>query len=362
MAAQPRTLTGVPLPGTMRAAVLRGPGDVALEELPRPEPGPGEVLVQVRVTGICGSDLHVFKGTSPEPMAPRPVLGHETMGVVAQLGDGVDGLSVGQRVGVEPLVPCGRCDDCRTGRYHLCRRLKLIGMEITGGFAEFLVAPASNCFPLPPQVSDEAASLLDCVAVGVHMVQRAGIVPGDRVLVMGGGTIGLMAAQVARAVGAWEVFVADLSPYRRSLAFRLGLDEAFDAGDPQFVESVLHRTDGLGVDRVIEAVGGRAETIAQALKVVRPGGTVAFAGIFTGPRSVDLWAMLSKEVSLVPAWSYAYWGGRREFQIAIDLLARGVVNAEAVISHRFGLSKIGVALEHAMDSSRACKVVVYPSQ
>ncbi|MDI6871102.1 MAG: galactitol-1-phosphate 5-dehydrogenase [Bacillota bacterium] len=342
----------------MKAAVLHGPRELRVEERPRPAPGKGEVLLRVGATGVCGSDLHVVNGVSPEPMAPNPVLGHETMGTVVAVGEGVQAFQPGQRVGVEPLIGCGQCDFCRSGNYHLCTRLELIGMERLGGFAEYLVAPQDKVFTLPDSVSDEAAAILDCVAVAVHVLNRAPLELGDTVVVLGGGTIGLIIAQLAKARGAARVVVTDLSERRLALAREVGADEAVNAGSQPFEE--LKARLGGRVDVVIEAVGGKAPTINQALQLVRPRGTIVFMGIFIEPVPVDLWQALRYEVTIRAAWSYAYHDMKREFATALELAAGGQLKLDPLVTHRFTLDRVAEAFAQAGRASEAVKVVVRP--
>lgn len=342
----------------MRAAVFHEGSGIKLEQRPVPEPEKNEVLIKVLATGICGSDLHVIKGISPEPIVPLPVLGHETMGEVVEVGKQVKSISVGDRVGVEPLLPCGLCDYCQTGLYHLCSKLQLIGMEKPGGFAEFTKAPEAKVFKLPASISDEAASVLDCVAVAVHVLKRAGLVPGEKIAVLGAGTIGIMIAQLALAWGASAAYITDLSDFRLKIAEEVGVNGVYNAGESGFEKRLIK--DSGGIDRVVEAVGGKAPTINQALKIVRPGGTVTFMGIFTEPVPVDLWEALHKEVSIVPAWSYAYWGNRREFEIAVDVLARGLIKVDPLITHQYNLNEVTEAFEVACQTDSALKVIVKP--
>lgn len=343
---------------TMLAAIFHEGKGLQVEERKVPEPGCDEVLVKVGATGICGSDLHVIKGISPESIVPLPILGHETMGTVTAVGKRVRELKIGDRVAIEPLLPCGTCGYCQIGMYHLCTRLELIGMEKSGGFAQYLVAPADRVFKLPDSIDDDSASILDCVAVAVHVLKRTRITPSEKVAVLGGGTIGIISAQLALAWGASAAYVTDFSDYRLEIARRVGVTGTYNAGEIGFEEELLE-TSG-GIDRVIEAVGGNAPTINQALRLVRPGGSVTFMGIFTQPVPVDLWEALHKEASIVPAWSYAYWGNMREFEIAVDLLARKVIDIRPLITHCYKLDEVGEAFDKAMQADSALKVVVHP--
>jgi 2-desacetyl-2-hydroxyethyl bacteriochlorophyllide A dehydrogenase len=351
----------------MKAALFYGGPDIRVEELERPEPGPGEVLVRVRAAGICGSDLHGYRRARPEPLGPGRQSGHELAGTVAALGPGVVGLSVGQRVGIEPehLIGCGKCPYCRRGDTHLCATRGLRHGERHGshGFSELDVCAATNVHPLPESVSDEAASILDCYACAVHAVRRAPILPHTTAVVIGTGAIGMNVGQVARTSGAQRVIMVGTRPPPLAIAREAGAADAGVAGsegDP--VRAVLDLTGGEGADVVFETVGGDAPTLEQAVQMARRGGTVCSLGIFTTPPVLDERTAYRKELTITWSNSYSTWQGISEYQIALDLLASGRVRAEPLITHHYPLDRIGEAFAAAADkrASGAIKVLVHP--
>src|SRR5437867_2198059 len=264
----------------MLSAFCPAPGRMELREAPRPTPGPGQVLVRIRSCGICGSDLHYYHGGLPVP----PVCpGHEISGEVAEVAAGVDAVRPGDRVTVEPLITCHRCPACRVGDYQLCRNLQLLGIHADGGFAEYRCVPAYAVFKLPDAMDLTVAALTEPTAVCVHAVRLAGVRLGDRVVVLGAGTIGLLAALAARAAGAAEVLVTARHPHQHEAATRLGARPFSDADDGMLTDY----TSGHPVDVVIETVGGSADTLNQALFHVRPAGTVSVLGVFTAPVSMN---------------------------------------------------------------------------
>src|SRR6478609_7860282 len=211
---------------TMRVSVLRGIGQVDIEERPTPEPAADEVLVEVGSVGVCGSDVHYYEHgrIGPYVVDSPLVLGHEAGGVVAALGSDVTSLQVGQRVSIEPGVPCRSCPQCLAGRYNLCPDVRFFATPpYDGAFAEFVAMPAAFVHPVPDSMSDDAAGLLEPLSVGVWACRRGQIEPGSTVLVTGAGPVGLVAAQTARAYGADAVTVTDVNPHRLGLAERLGL-------------------------------------------------------------------------------------------------------------------------------------------
>src|SRR5512142_2221847 len=188
----------------MKAVIYHGGTEVRLGDLPKPEPGPGEVLVRMAFAGVCGSDVTIYTGKHKR-VKPPITFGHELSGEIAKVGERVEGLSSGDRVVIEPLVPCGHCYACRAGTYNVCRNLRHLGIDVPGMFAEYVLAAADKVYKLPQSVSLKAGALVEPTAVAVHAVRRAGVKLGDRVVVLGGGPIGLLCAQVARVASSAPV-------------------------------------------------------------------------------------------------------------------------------------------------------------
>jgi 2-desacetyl-2-hydroxyethyl bacteriochlorophyllide A dehydrogenase len=333
----------------MRAAVLVAPGRLEVREVPDLEIGPGEVLVKNTVSGICGSDLHIYSGSLPDVM-PRvlgKVLGHELCGEIVAVGPGVTNVKVGERVAVEPLLACDRCVDCQVGDYHLCPELQHIGIGWSGGFGQYSKAPAKNVFPLPDHVSYEDASLLDCLAVGIHAVNVTGIHPGSTVLVFGGGTIGIATAQAAKWAGASTVAIATRSKLGREFALATGIDVAIDSTTEDVGARMRDLTNGRGPDVVFDAVGGSQNYVQRGIEIARRGGKIGVLGVFPEQRVTLTPPYLINELSLVACFSYAKWGGVPEFQIALDGLASGKFAGRDYITQRFPLDDIAHAFEVA---------------
>ena len=350
----------------MKTAMLYGGPDVRVEEIPDPEPGPGEVLVRVRAAGICGSDLHGYR--QPRPGITYPIrAGHELSGEVVALGEGVTGLAPGQRVGIEPmhLLGCGACPRCLRGDYHICpRRGQRDGTSIhSSGFSELDLVAARNVFSLPENVSLEDAAILDVYAVGVHGVNRLPVKPFHSVVVLGTGAVGLTQGQVARALGARQVIVVGTRDAPLELARSCGAaDAVVNASKVDPVRAVHELTDGDGADVVFETVGGRGDTVAQACDMATFGGKVGVVGLFVEPISIDTRPAMRKELDVRWVNSYSTWDGVREFQIALDLLASGRVQARPLITHRVSLDRVAEGFAWANDkrASGAIKVLVVP--
>lgn len=340
----------------MRVAMVYGPKNLRVEEVEDiVEIGEGEVLVRNKVAGICGSDLHYHRRDSDESTGRRAG-GHEFCGVVAAVGKGVENVKSGDRVGVEPLLGCGDCRFCAAGDYHICKGLR----HLSGGFGEYSKAPQEKVFQLPDSVSYEAAALLDCVAVGVHAVQRFQPQMTDTAVVLGDAAIGLSTMQVAKANGARQVGIVGHHDSSLEIARKTGADFTINSNDEDAPEMVMKATDGMGADVVYESVGGTSATMTDAINMVRPGGAIVVIGSFVKTPELNFRRLLRNEVNLLFSWSYATWNGVPEFQIAIDLLASGKVDAETIITHKFQLDEINDAFLAALNKyeSGATKVVV----
>lgn len=343
---------------TMTAALLAGPRIIEVKDIDVPAPEPGGVLVRVRQCGVCGSDLHFYRGDLPLP--PGTCMGHEIGGEVAEVGSEVQGFQPGDRVCVEPLLVCGKCQYCRSGEYQLCRQRQLLGTPLPGGFAPYVQVPAYCVYRLPDAVDFEAGSLVEPLAVAVHGLRLAGLSVGERVLVLGAGTIGLMSVLVAREMGATLIAACGRYGHQREAALALGADSAVEDS-----EEALAGLSGSAwespFDLVVEAVGGHADTLARAVNLARVGGRVAVLGLFTQPVTFNAMSVMVKETQLVGAITYGRAGTRSDFDLALDIAARRAPALRGLVTHRFPLERTGEAFETAADKSTgSIKVSVLP--
>ncbi|MBI2000734.1 MAG: NAD(P)-dependent alcohol dehydrogenase [candidate division NC10 bacterium] len=343
--------------GTMKAAVLQRPGEIRVEQMRIPEPGPGEVLVRVRAVGVCGSDVHYYKeGRIGRYVVEKPlILGHESAGEVVALGSGVSHISVGGRVAVEPGVPCRRCGYCKGGRYNLCADVTFMATPpVDGAFAEYIAWPADFVYPLAENLGYAEGALMEPLAVGMHAVRRARLVPGWTVLILGGGPIGQMALLAARAAGAGRIILTDLEDRRLDVASRLGADVTINPGRASVSDAVSAATDEEGPDLVIEAAG-TAATVRQSIELVRRGGTVVWIGLPSqDPCEVSALQAIDKEVDILGIFRYA-----NVYPDAIRLAASGKINLAPLVTHRFPLEEARQALDTvAEQKSSAVKVLV----
>jgi L-iditol 2-dehydrogenase len=313
-----------------------------------PEPGPREVLVEVTAVGVCGSDVHYYEhGRIGDHVVRAPlVLGHEAAGRVAAAGAEVTGHAVGDRVALEPGVPCGRCRECRAGRYNLCAEVVFFGTPpVDGAFADYVTIHEDFAFTLPDSLSDDAGALMEPLSVAVWACRKAGVSAGDRVLVTGAGPIGLLAMQVARAFGATQVEISDVSEPRLALAQRTGVTRALRAGEDEAAEA----------DALIEC-SGDAAALAAGVRALRPAGTAVVVGMGPGDTAeVPLSLIQNREIWLTGTFRYA-----NTYPAAIALAASGRVSLEPLITGHFPLEETEAALRAAREDPVSVKAVVHP--
>lgn len=335
----------------MQAAYLFGPRDLRLIDITPDTLGPDEVRIEVALSGICGTDLHVYAGMVYGTPSTGPVaLGHEYSGRVLEVGERVTAFQVGDRVTSIPGGPCYRCFLCRTGRQSLCPN-RVSGRR--GSWARSLVVPSQICWRIPDDVSDELATLTEPLACAIRAVDRAELRTADRVCIIGAGPIGLLILAVARASGARTIVVSDPSAYRRDLAARLGADVVLDPTATDVLAAVREQTDGLGAEIVFEAVGLPA-TIEQAIALAAPGGMVLIAGVADRDALANFspQELFFKELTI---------RGTKGVTYGIDRALRwlGQLDLAPLLTHTFPLSQVQEAVDLSL-AGRAGKVLLQP--
>jgi L-iditol 2-dehydrogenase len=334
----------------MRVSVLREAGDVGVEERPVPAPSRGEVLVRVGSVGVCGSDVHYFRhGRIAEHVVRAPlVLGHEAGGVVESVGSGVDPARIGQRVALEPGVPCRVCPQCQAGRYNLCPDVRFFATPpVDGAFAEYVTIDADFAHPVPESVSDDAAGLVEPLSVALWACGKAGVAADSRVLVSGAGSIGLLTAQVAAALGATEVLVCDVVAERLAAAERFGATRALDARSDDWATEVVD------VDAFIDCSGAPA-AVQAGIRCVGPAGRVVLVGMGADEVVLPVGLLQSRELTVTGTFRYA-----NTYPAAIALAAAGLVDLDGLVSSHVGLEDVGRALAGAGEPG-VLKVMVRP--
>lgn len=317
----------------MPAFVWRGGSEVAVEEVSRPQADGGWPLVDVAFAGICGTDLHICAGEHPRAEPPL-VLGHEFVGT---LHTAVNGLAIGQPVAVEPLLSCGECTPCRTGRSHVCERLRLIGIDVPGGVAEQVAVPAGNLIPLPAGLDLRRAAFVEPLAVAVHAVRRSGIGLGDSVMIAGAGPIGLAVANCARLAGAGTVFISEPAESRRRTAEHLGF-VALDTEDP--TADLQEHTGGEGASVVFDTAAHPA-VAAHVTSWTATSGRIVFVGTYGAPATLDLQDVVFRELETLGCRVYT----RKDVETAVLLIADGRFDPDPLITSTVALSEAPAALE-----------------
>lgn len=323
----------------MRAAFCTAKETIEVKTTDDPKPGPGEVLVRVRQCGICGTDLHFYRAQLPPSPAP---LGHEFSGEVAELGEGVTRFAAGDRVAIEPILSCQKCSFCRSGKYNLCPKRILIGAYFPGALADYIAVPEHTLYKLPENVDFELGALTEPLAVCVHGLHIVGLTAGERVLVLGSGTIGLFSVLAARHFGASEITATYRHDHQGEAALAMGATRVIKDSE---IDSVNQHQ----IDVVVETVGGSAPTLAEALKKVRFGGRISVLGLFTQPQQMDALSLMRNEVTVAGGITYCRPGQQSDFDVALGILSADPDRARKIITHRVPLDDAGQAFETAAD-------------
>jgi 2-desacetyl-2-hydroxyethyl bacteriochlorophyllide A dehydrogenase len=313
--------------GANKSVVWDGNGGVGVESREVPEPGPGELRVRVAASGLCGTDLHIASGEYPLA-SPGVTLGHEFSGTVVEVGEGVDAFAEGDRIVVDPNIPCRVCRYCHSSRPHLCENPQAIGVTRDGGLSEFALIPAPQAYRVSDGLPDEAAALTEPLACALHAVDLGGLRPGDQALVLGAGPIGILCSMLLVAAGASEVLVSEPNADRRERIRRIG-------AEPLGPESVSEAM----AERVFECVG-RPETMRAAVEAARPGGTVMWVGVAPPDAEVPVkpYDVFSRELTIRGSYTNPYVMDR-----ALAMLASGRLDWEVIVTHRFALEDFGEA-------------------
>ena len=314
----------------MKALLLREYNKLEMVEAEKPVPGPAEVLIRLKASGICGSDVHGLDGSTGRRIPPL-IMGHESSGVIESIGTEVDGYAPGDRVTFDSTVYCGECAYCREGNVNFCENRQVLGVACdeysrSGTFAEYVVVPQRILYPLPENVSFAQGAMIEPLSVALHGVRISPLVIGDTVLVIGAGVIGLLVLQSLRTAGAGRVYVADIDEDRLAMAKKLGADEVFNPKSCELPAEMAKRTDDLGVEIAIDAVGTE-NTVVSAIKSVRKGGFVTAIGNIAPEIKLPLQYLISRQITL--RGSNASSG---EYGAALQLMQSGRINLDPLIS------------------------------
>jgi len=339
----------------MKAAVYEGSQKISIKNVEMPVLESDEALVQVKYCGICGSDLFICSGKHPR-VKPPLIFGHEFSGVIIKINEQnlKTELKIGDRVAVRPTYPCGQCDACREGAFHICGKLALIGIDSNGGFAEYVKVPLSNIVKVSKQVAFEEIALVEPLAVAVHAVRSSRMKVGDRVIVLGGGPIGLLIASLLKLAGATQIIISEVNPYQLDKANSLG----FITINP-LVEDIIKRVDNLtngkGADLLFDAAGVPS-TAEQSTKLVKVQGEIVIVGVFEEPAEFDFLSFMNKEQKAVGIRVYSAGDVKK----AVELLEAKLIDVRPLISHKLKLDDIEKGFKLIKNNAETMKIMIYP--
>lgn len=335
-------------------------GHIEMANCPMPTVGAGEVVVRIEYCGICGSDMHFYQfGSIGKKVAPLPfVLGHECSGVVTELGAGVTNLCIGDRVALEPGVPCGACRMCREGRYNLCPDVHFMAAPpYDGALKKYLAHPANMCFKLPDNMSFQEGALLEPLAVGMHAAQRGEVSLGKSVCILGGGTIGIMTLLSCKALGASKTIVSDLFQNRLDSALRFGATHVVNPKVGNLEDVVLQATDGQGCDIVFETAGS-PYTMAETWKYVRRGGVIIAVGNIAKETPYPFLEISRKEVDIRPVFRYC-----NNYPLIIEAVSSRKILLDGIVSGEFPFEQSDEAFRYTAENAQSIiKTLIHVSE
>jgi len=335
-----------------QAAVLYAPHDVRIEERPVPKPGPKEVLIEIKAVGVCGSDVHYYEhGRIGSYVVRQPlILGHEASGIIVDVGEGVNKGRVGERVAIEPGIPDGVCEQCRSGRYNLCPNVRFFGTPpIDGAFTNYVTIPESFAYKLPDQMSDEEGALIEPLSVGLWACRKAMLRGADHVLITGAGPVGVLALKVALALGATQITMTDVSPQRLEMGRKLGATRTVNVAETPLANV------GVEADVLIECSGNQ-KALMDGIRSLRPAGKAVAVGMSPGEEvSVPMSFLQNREITLTGTFRYA-----NTYADAIALVATGRIDLKPIITGHYTLEETEQALQATKNDPANIKSIVVP--
>ena len=347
----------------MKAVILHGPenypNNYEVTDIPRPVCGPDDLVIKMRAAALCGTDKRIFTGAKTKGIRPDSVVGHEICGEITEIGQNVTGYTVGEKVAIANVIPCGLCPACLSGHENACMERKAIGYEFNGGFEEYIRIPdvcikSGNVVKLPENVSFDAGALIEPLACCIRGLKNTGTGFGDTVLIIGAGPIGLMHLELSLLAGAKKVFVSEPDASKREIAAKLGASLVIDPGHEDLEKIIMEATDNEGVDRIVMAIGVNA-LVNTAFKLAKRGGTVClFAGFPKGKMSeIDPSVIHYNEIRVTGSTAYQ----RIDYLQAADMVIEKKIDLDAIVSHRFSLDEFRKALDIHM-AGTGLKVVI----
>jgi L-gulonate 5-dehydrogenase len=335
----------------MKSIVIQQPNDLAIETRPLPEPVAGDVRVRITLAGICGSDSHIYRGHNPFAKYPR-VIGHEFFGVIDAVGEGVDQARLGQRVSVDPVISCGTCYPCSVGKPNVCTSLVVLGVHRDGGFSEYAVVPAKNAWPVPDEIPDEHAVMIEPFTIAANVTGHAQPTEQDVALIYGAGPMGLVTVQALKGVyNVKQVIVVDRIDERLAMAQRSGADWVFNNRDRPVAAALAEK--GIKPTLIIDAAC-HPSILQEAVSLASPAARIVLMGFSSEPSQVVQQGITGKELSIFSSRLNA-----NKFPVVIDWLQKGLIDPNKLITHRFDYHHVTDAIElFEKDQRQCCKVLL----
>ncbi|WP_152658090.1 zinc-binding dehydrogenase [Oceanobacillus sp. CFH 90083] len=333
----------------MKAITYAGKEKLSLKELSVPQITAGEALVKVNYGGICGTDMMIYAGVHPRAK-PSLVMGHEFSGEVIEMNS-ESPFKIGDKVAVNPIRYCNKCEPCRLGNYHICENLKYIGIDLQGGFAEYAKIPIENLHILSNKVKEDEAALIEPLAVAVHTVRRSKFKVGDTVTILGAGPIGILIGMIAKLSGAAEVIISDVSNYRLQIAESYGLTTV-NSQEKDLIEKVKRITQGVGADVVFEVAGNQI-TADQMISAIKTQGEIMVVSVYKKPPTIDLAKMHFRELSLSTTRCFS----PKDFETAIKFMEEDKIDFSKLISHRLPIESFQEGFQLVKESGNSLKVL-----
>jgi threonine dehydrogenase-like Zn-dependent dehydrogenase len=346
----------------MKAAIIKGPHTIVVEDRPVPVPGTGEVLVKIGSVGICGSDVHGFLGLSGKRRLPGLIMGHEASGEIVEIGAGIHDWKKGDRVSIDPQQACGICLQCRRGWANLCDNMSAIGSSMrnfkNGAMCEYMILIEKQLYKIPDTMSFNEGAMLDPVSNALHVLNRAQMEIGDTIAIIGTGVIGLLMVQIAKLTGAGKIIAIDASEWRLNMAKDFGADILVDSRRLNTVDAIMAETNGRGADIVVEAVG-LPITYQNAINSVKKRGKVLALGFRDPEVLIPIQSLLFREITIIGNAGFVF-----EIPTFINLVSTDKILVNPMITHEFSLEEVQHAFEMLADTSgsgsQAIKVMLKP--
>ena len=342
----------------MLSVVVDSPNRMGVREMPMPMAAAGEVRVRVRYAGICGSDLHIFHGKNPFVSYPR-IIGHEFVGTIESVGEGVDAARIGETVAVDPVISCGHCHACTIGRRNVCRNLIVLGVHRDGGFGQYTCVPAGNAYRIPAEIADTCAAIIEPFAVAANATARTGVLPGDVALIYGAGTVGLTILQVLKRVHGVRTFITDRLDERLQLARKCGADEdeVINTGREDLPAALLKRGVDGGPTLIFDAVC-HPSILEEAVRLAAPAGRIGVLGFSAEPSAIVQAELTKKELTLAASRLNCAM-----FPQVIEWIRSGLLQPEHIVTHKVDFREVERAFQMAeQQPAQSCKILLDFSQ